>query len=86
MIGPSSPRGTGSTRMPSAANRAYSTAQPGSSTSTASPARSSVRVTTSSAWVAPTVVMICCGAAVTPNSASLCDSAWRSRASPAGSP
>ena len=33
------PRGTGSTRMPSAASRAYSTAQPGSSTSTASPAR-----------------------------------------------
>ena len=56
------PRGTGSTRMPSAASRAYSTDQPGSSTSTLSPARSRVRVTMSSAWVAPTVVTICSGA------------------------
>ena len=84
--GPSSPRGTGNTRMPSAARRAYSTDQPGSSTSTASPARASVRVTTSSAWVAPMVVTICSGAAGTPTSARRLDKARRSRRSPAGSP
>ena len=72
--------------MPSAASRAYSTDQPGSSTSTLSPARSSVRVTTSSACVAPMVVTICCGEALTPKSASLSASASRSRTSPAGSP
>ena len=38
-------------------------AQPGSSTITQSPGCSRVRLTMSSAWVAPTVVMICCGLA-----------------------
>jgi hypothetical protein len=47
--------------MPSASSRANSSAQPGSSTITGSPARSSVRLTMSSAWVAPMVVTICSG-------------------------
>ena len=46
------PRGTGSSRMPARVRRAYSTAQPGSSTSTASPGCSSMRETRSSACVA----------------------------------
>jgi hypothetical protein len=58
-------------RMPSAASRANSTAQPGSSTITGSPGRSSVRLTMSSAWVAPTVVMMCSGAVCTFSVASL---------------
>ena len=86
MSGPLSPRGTGSTRMPSAASRAYSTDQPGSSTRTLSPARSSVRVTMSSACVAPIVVAIWAGEATTPKSAILAASASRRRSSPAGSP
>ena len=51
--------------MPSASSRANSSAQPGSSTITASPARSSVRLTISSACVAPTVVTTCSGPAGT---------------------
>jgi hypothetical protein len=71
--GPSAPRGTGSRRMPRRVRRANSTAQPGSSTSTASPGCSKVRQTRSSAWVAPTVVTICPGVAATPRSARRCD-------------
>jgi hypothetical protein len=72
-------RGTGRMRMPSAASRANSTAQPGSSTITWSPARSSVRLTMSSAWVAPTVVMICSGVRGTCRPASFCASAGAGR-------
>jgi ABC transport system ATP-binding/permease protein len=73
------PRGTGSSRMPRRVRRAYSTAQPGSSTSTASPGCSSVRDTMSSAWVAPTVVTICSASAGMPRSASRRDSACAQR-------
>ena len=72
--------------MPMAASRANSTAQPGSSTITGSPARSKVRLTMSSAWVAPTVVMICSGAACTDSVASFLDKARRRPKSPSGSP
>jgi hypothetical protein len=72
--------------MPSAFSRANSTAQPGSSTITWSPARSKVRLTMSSACVAPTVVMMFSGAACTASDASFFDSARRSPVSPRGSP
>jgi hypothetical protein len=84
--GPSARRGTGRMRMPSASSRANSTAQPGSSTITQSPARSRVRLTMSSACVAPTVVMICSGTACTLSALSFCDSARRRPLSPMGSP
>jgi hypothetical protein len=73
-------------RMPSASSRANSSAQPGSSTITASPARSSVRLTMSSACVAPTVVTICSGPAGTLMFASLVARLRRRPLSPAGSP
>ena len=72
--------------MPSDSRRANSMAQPGSSTITGSPARSRVRLTMSSAWVAPTVVMIWSGEAGTLMPMSFCDRLWRSARSPAGSP
>ena len=84
--GPSARRGTGSRRMPIAVSRANSTAQPGSSTITWSPARSSVRLTMSSACVAPTVVMMFSGAACTLKVASLLESMRRKPLSPMGSP
>ena len=84
--GPSARRGTGRMCMPSADSRANSTAQPGSSTITGSPARSRVRLTMSSAWVAPTVVMMCSGAVCTLNVASFLASNRRRPLSPSGSP
>ena len=84
--GPSARRGTGNICMPSACKRANSTAQPGSSTITASPALSKVRLTTSSACVAPTVLMIWLGAALMFICASLLDSDCLRFASPMGSP
>ncbi len=72
--------------MPSASSRANSSAQPGSSTITGSPGRSRVRLTMSSAWVAPMVVTICSGAAGTLMPASLVDRLRRRLPSPAGSP
>ena len=72
--------------MPSAFRRANSTAQPGSSTITWSPARSKVRLTISSAWVAPTVVMMFSGAACTLKAESFFDNARRNPVSPLGSP
>ncbi|MNV06623.1 hypothetical protein D3C71_970090 [compost metagenome] len=72
--------------MPKADKRANSTAQPGSSTITGSPGRSSVRLTMSSACVAPTVVMMFSGAACTFSVASFLDSTRRSPVSPRGSP
>src|SRR5207247_6566153 len=60
--------------------------QPGSSTITHSPARSRVRLTISSAWVAPTVVMICSGTACTLSALNFCESARRRPPSPMGSP
>jgi hypothetical protein len=73
-------------RMPSASRRANSSAQPGSSTITGSPGRSRVRLTMSSAWVAPTVVTICSGPAGTLMPASLVARLRRRPLSPAGSP
>src|SRR3989344_5359414 len=78
--GPSARRGTGRMCMPKADKRANSTAQPGSSTITGSPGRSSVRLTMSSACVAPTVVMMFSGAACTFSVASFLDSTRRSPA------
>jgi hypothetical protein len=72
--------------MPSASSRANSTAHPGSSTITQSPAFSSVRLTMSSAWVAPTVVMIWPGAAGRPSPIRRADSTRRRSLSPSGSP
>ena len=72
--------------MPRAASRANSTAQPGSSTITGSPWRSRVRLTMSSAWVAPTVVMMFSGVACTLSVASFLDNTLRSPVSPSGSP
>ena len=73
-------------RTPKFCNRANSMAQPGSSTITQSPGRSKVRLMMSSAWVAPTVVINCCGAACSPISANLADSTSRKPLSPWGSP
>jgi hypothetical protein len=73
-------------RMPRASSRANSSAQPGSSTITGSPGRSSVRLTMSSAWVAPMVVMIWSGAAGTLMPTSFCERLRRRLMSPAGSP
>ena len=70
--------------MPSASSRANSSAQPGSSTITGSPARSRVRLTMSSACVAPTVVTICSGPAGTLMLASLVARLRRRPLSPAG--
>ena len=72
--------------MPSAVSRANSTAQPGSSTITVSPALSRVRLMMSSACVAPTVVMIWSSAASMPMSCSRAESTRRRCASPMGSP
>ena len=72
--------------MPSAARRANSTAQPGSSTITGSPGRSRVRLTMSSAWVAPTVVMMFSGTVCTLSVDSFLASTRRRPASPSGSP
>ncbi|MDT4831587.1 hypothetical protein FQZ97_651040 [compost metagenome] len=72
--------------MPSASSRANSSAQPGSSTITGSPARSSVRLTMSSACVAPMVVTIWSGPAGTLMRTSFCDRLRRSARSPEGSP
>ena len=84
--GPSARRGTGKMRMPRAASRANSTDQPGSSTITGSPAFSSVRLTMSSAWVAPTVVMIWRVVTGMWMAASRCASTSRRAGSPMGSP
>ena len=72
--------------MPKAASRANSTAQPGSSTMTGSPGRSRVRLTMSSACVAPTVVMMCSGTVCTLRVESFLASRRRRPASPSGSP
>ena len=62
------------------------TAPAAAETSTVSPGLHRVRVTMSSACVAPTVVMICSGEALMPCSTSRLARARRSRCSPAGSP
>ena len=72
--------------MPKDSSRANSIAQPGSSTITGSPARNSVRLTMSSACVAPMVVRMWSGAAGMLMPASFCDRLRRSAPSPSGSP